>query len=372
MADKVPETGSAALTYDKAADIGVFDGRIITPKKRPASRGSSETAGEPARRKSVLVPLIGGLILVAVGAGTIIYTITSVVVSDRVAARAQDDLRDRFAERKALAANGVVETAETPVTPETPLSEDDFDDTGDVPVIFGAAAGGLTVSDPTKLAGWQSESPATRGDAMGRIVIPVAGVDWVFVEGVGVDDLHKGPGHMPRTAVPGQFGNAVISGHRTTYGAPFGNLDRLEPGDRFTVETLIGTHTYEVVSTVIVRPSDAWVVQPMEGAWLTLITCTPKYSSRQRLIVFSKLVEGPNAALVASWFGSDYVPPVPPEGAAPLPTPILVAPTTTTTTTSTTTTTTTTVPETTTTSSTTTTSTTTTTLPPSTTTTTSP
>jgi sortase A len=109
--------------------------------------------------------------------------------------------------------------------------------------------------------------------------------------------------------MPGQYGNAVISGHRTTYGAPFGNLDRLAPGDRFTVETLIGVHTYEVVSVEVVDPTDTWVVQPMDGSWLTMVTCTPKYSSRQRLIVFSKLVDGPNADEVAEVYGTLYAPP---------------------------------------------------------------
>jgi sortase A len=57
--------------------------------------------------------------------------------------------------------------------------------------------------------------------------------------------------------MPGQLGNAVISGHRTTWGAPFNRIDELEPGDQITVETMIGTHTYEVVSSEVVWPSEA-------------------------------------------------------------------------------------------------------------------
>jgi len=348
MSSKVPETGSAALTYDKAADIGVFDGRIVSPKKRPATATPPEQPVEPEHEASpegFLVPLIAGLVLVAVGAFVLVYGVTTIVVSDRIAARAQVDLRAQLDERKALAAAGLLDEAFTTdgtlVAADTP-SADGFDSQDDVPVIFGVAATAAPVDDPTKLPGWKFEVPPPRGEALGQIEIPIAGIDWVLVEGVNPDDLRKGPGHMPGTAMPGQYGNAVISGHRTTYGAPFGNLDRLVPGERFTVETLIGVHTYEVVSVEVVRPTDTWVVQPREGAWLTLITCTPKYSSRQRLIVFSKLVDGPNAALVAAHFGTDYPPPVPPDGAAPLPVPILSTTTTTTTTTSTTTTTTTT------------------------------
>lgn len=117
---------------------------------------------------------------------------------------------------------------------------------------------------------------------------------WTVVEGVSVRNLRNGAGHMPLTPLPGQPGNAVISGHRTTYGAPFHELDTLDPGDLIEVETAIGVHTYAVSETVIVSPRDVWVTEPREGSWLTLTTCHPKFSSRQRLVVFAELVDGPN------------------------------------------------------------------------------
>ncbi|MFC2153839.1 class E sortase [Actinomycetota bacterium] len=121
---------------------------------------------------------------------------------------------------------------------------------------------------------------------------------WTVVEGVTRSDLKNGAGHMPTTPLPGQPGNAVISGHRTTYGAPFHELDELEPGDLIEVETAIGVHTYAVRETVIVRPTELWVIQERPGAWLTLTTCHPKFSARQRLIVFAELVDGPNAEAI--------------------------------------------------------------------------
>lgn len=117
---------------------------------------------------------------------------------------------------------------------------------------------------------------------------------WTVVEGVRVRDLKNGAGHMPGTPLPGQPGNAVISGHRTTYGAPFHEFGELVPGDLIEVETAIGIHTYAVRETVIVRPWELWVTDPREGAWLTLTTCHPKFSARQRLVVFAELVDGPN------------------------------------------------------------------------------
>ena len=156
-----------------------------------------------------------------------------------------------------------------------------------------------------------AETPPAAGEALGRIRIPAASIDWVIVEGVGQDDLAQGPGHMPGTALPGQPGNAVISGHRTTHGAPFADLDLLEPGDRIVVDTLIGTHTYEVVSLIVVAPTDVWVTNQVDGAWITLTTCNPKGSSRERLIVFGRLVAGTNAAAIAATLTGDESPPQP-------------------------------------------------------------
>src|SRR5690606_21759047 len=75
------------------------------------------------------------------------------------------------------------------------------------------------------------ETAPVQGVPIGRIIIPTAEVDNILVEGVDPRDLKKGPGHMPWTPLPGQPGNSVISGHRTTYGAPFFHLDRVAIGD---------------------------------------------------------------------------------------------------------------------------------------------
>jgi len=140
-------------------------------------------------------------------------------------------------------------------------------------------------------------SPAP-GNAIGTIVIPSAGVDWAFVEGVDGASLHNGVGHMPGTALPGEPGNAVLSGHRTTYGAPFLHLDRVGVGDLITVDTATGEHTYQVVEVRTVAPTDTSVTGQWQGAWLTLTTCTPAFSARDRLVVISHLVDGPNAAVI--------------------------------------------------------------------------
>jgi len=129
------------------------------------------------------------------------------------------------------------------------------------------------------------------GSAVARIQIPKIGLDNIVVDGVGVDDLRKGPGHYPATPLPGQVGNAAIAGHRTTYGHPFGDIDQLSSGDVIMVQTLQGSFTYRVYSQQVVDPSDVSVLlpDPDRPATLTLTTCTPKYSAAQRLVVKAEL-----------------------------------------------------------------------------------
>jgi sortase A len=133
-----------------------------------------------------------------------------------------------------------------------------------------------------------------------RMRVPRVGLDAVVFEGIGAETLAKGPGHMPGTSLPGQPGNSVISGHRTTHGRPFHDFDLLVPGDLIEIDTAIGTHVYEVRESFIVAPTDVWVTDQRDGGWLTLTTCNPKYSATERLIVTAELVSGPNAEYVAT------------------------------------------------------------------------
>jgi sortase A len=134
------------------------------------------------------------------------------------------------------------------------------------------------------------------GKPMAVLDIPKIRLDnKVVVEGVGRDELRKGPGHVPSTVLPGQDGTFGVSGHRTTYGAPFYRLNELAKGDTITVVTREAVYTYTVTRTAIVRPTDTQVLNNVTGpdgkpkATITLTTCHPRYSARQRLIVFGDL-----------------------------------------------------------------------------------
>jgi sortase A len=134
------------------------------------------------------------------------------------------------------------------------------------------------------------------GSALGRMLIPKIDLDVIVVEGIDLGDLRKGPGHNPSTPLPGRDGNVVISGHRTTYGAPFHNLDQLAPGDQIILQTEAGEFTYRVAWIRVVSPDATEVTESTPGVReLTLTTCHPKFSASQRLIVRAEQVGSPHA-----------------------------------------------------------------------------
>ena len=254
-----------------------------------AGTSSEETPSTP----SPVPPLIGAIVIIVLSVGSVGYGLYELIFSGVATGQAQSQLSDEFEQRRAEFVEGQGRTTATIGDEAVAIEAAGFDDPDDVPVMIAPAEGGPELV-PVVVPGVIEESAPASGEALGRIEIPKIGVDWVVVEGVGAAELRTGPGHMPHTPLPGQPGNAVVSGHRTTNGAPFGSLDQLEEGDTIVVETLIGTHTYEVVSSAIVKPDGMWVTEQWDGAWLTLTTCHPKFSSRERLIVFAKLVSGPN------------------------------------------------------------------------------
>lgn len=148
-----------------------------------------------------------------------------------------------------------------------------------------------------------SERTISTGDPLTRIVIPAIDIDTVVVEGTSPAALRAGAGHYPTTPLPGEAGNVAIAGHRTTYGKPFNRLDQVAVGEEIRLITPLHVHTYRVVAA----PADAarpcpngacWIVAPTQwevvGATpapsLTLTTCHPKGSDRERMILRAELV----------------------------------------------------------------------------------
>jgi sortase (surface protein transpeptidase) len=183
------------------------------------------------------------------------------------------------------------------------------------------------------------------GQAFARLYIPAFGADYHFTiqEGVGEASLVVGPGHYKGTALPGEPGNVGVAGHRVGKGAPFNDLDQLSSCNAIVVETQTAFFLYRVlpheeeirgwaagkgaqpeckgVSTLrdpnipdggaynqtagrkIVLPTRGDAVSPVpykpvdilpvasQASLLTLTTCNPQFSARERLIVHSVLVK---------------------------------------------------------------------------------
>ncbi|MGY1633122.1 class E sortase [Geodermatophilus sp. SYSU D01186] len=150
---------------------------------------------------------------------------------------------------------------------------------------------------------WSTPAPETEpdfGEAFAFVHIPRFGADWerAVVEGTDPDELEDGPGHYVGSAMPGEQGNFAMAGHRVGRGSPFIALDVLEPGDPVVVETADAWHVYRVTTTTVVDPSESSVVAPTPGgpmngeatgAVLTMTTCHPKFSTKQRLVVHGVL-----------------------------------------------------------------------------------
>lgn len=138
------------------------------------------------------------------------------------------------------------------------------------------------------LAG-QEQRTAPDGAAIGRLVIAKLGVVYDIVQGTSTGDLERGPGHYASTGLPGEGRTVAIAGHRTTYLAPFRNLNALHHGDRIVLQMPYGRFTYVVQGQRIVLPNAWWITRNVGYDRLVLSACNPLYSASQRIAVFARL-----------------------------------------------------------------------------------
>jgi sortase A len=132
---------------------------------------------------------------------------------------------------------------------------------------------------------------AERGGAIGRISIPRLGLDMVMVNGTDAGTLKKGPGRDPRTFMPGQGELVYLAGHRTTYSAPFSDIDDLRRGDRVTLRVPYATLVYRVTGHVVVPADDLDRLRSRGREVLALQACHPRFFASHRYIVYARPVE---------------------------------------------------------------------------------
>ncbi len=129
------------------------------------------------------------------------------------------------------------------------------------------------------------------GSAIGTIHVPRLGLNMVMVEGTTHDALKKGPGRDDRTFMPGEGELVYIAGHRTTYGAPFAHIDSLRLGDRIELQLPYATVTYKVTRHIIVPADDLSRLKSRDVELLALQACHPRFSARERYIVYARPIK---------------------------------------------------------------------------------
>jgi len=154
-----------------------------------------------------------------------------------------------------------------------------------------------------KQAGHLSEPHnLAEGDVMGELQVPRLGLDAIVVQGDSLAALRRAVGHLSKSALPGEWGNVVLAGHRDTFFRPLSDIRR---GDEIRFKTPDRSFDYRVESIEVVAPTDIHVLESSAGHDLTLLTCFPFHyvgPAPKRLVVRAREVGGitPSASIPAS------------------------------------------------------------------------
>ena len=225
----------------------------------------------PSRRS--LVPLAVGLLLV--GFFIVVYTINQTLFSTSVINDEQELLENKFT----VNSENLAELRSKNLSADVSLSN--LQQTDEFQESF--------ISIASKTLTNQAAKAEFLPDVVGRLTILSANINHYVVFGATLNKLEYGPGYILGTSLPGTGGNFAIAGHRTTYGAPFGNLDKTEVGDSILFQTNTNQYEYVITEVKIVSPEDTYVLGNFGDDRITLSTCHPKFSARQRLVVIGEL-----------------------------------------------------------------------------------
>jgi LPXTG-site transpeptidase (sortase) family protein len=148
---------------------------------------------------------------------------------------------------------------------------------------------------------------------LGALKIPKLNISINIVEGAEQRELLLGAGHVPSSPAIGKAGNVVVAGHRTTRAMhPFRHLDKMEAGDVVILKNDSHTYTYSTLEWFVVKDTENWVLGQVDGVeyCLTLITCHPVGSAKERIILRAELLSVDGAPVEEHY----PPPPAPPEG----------------------------------------------------------
>jgi sortase A len=124
---------------------------------------------------------------------------------------------------------------------------------------------------------------------IGTMEIPAIGLTHRIFQGVTLHNIDRGPSHWTGSALPGEMGNTVFAGHRSTYSEPFLRIDALVPGDSVVFTVHGRRSTYRVTGHLVVGPSDSWIADQTHAYTGTLYACHPIGSVAERYVVQMEL-----------------------------------------------------------------------------------
>jgi sortase A len=129
------------------------------------------------------------------------------------------------------------------------------------------------------------------GKPVGRLTVPRLGLSIIVVTGTNESSLEKGPGWYKGTRLPGEGQLIYIAGHRTTYLAPFANIDSLARGDAVKLELPYATFLYRITGHVVVRSDDVARLRSRGFEVVALQACHPRFFATHRYIAYARPVE---------------------------------------------------------------------------------
>lgn len=178
-----------------------------------------------------------------------------------------------------------VRAAEPAAVPVVPVAAPQAPDLAELGETAAALIAGLRADVPAPEPAPAQAYAATPEIRHGQLEIPSIGLSQPLFEGITLTAINRGPSHWPGTAMPGELGNVVVAGHRTTYTRPFWDLDLVQPGDELIFTMNDGArHVYELVGTEVVDDSAVHIVDQSYDHRATLFACHPKGSARQRIV----------------------------------------------------------------------------------------
>ena len=251
----------------------IFDLPVKKNRRQREATVTSKSISSQNTNKRSLLPLGVGLLIV--GFIILIYSVNQTFFSTSVINDEQNLLQNKFQ---------VSELNLSEIRNQNIMTEQSLDNLEQTDEFQESI-----ISIATKTLTNQAAKAEFLPDVVGRLTILSANINHYVVFGATNNKLEYGPGYILGTSLPGSGGNFAIAGHRTTYGAPFGNLDRVQVGETIIFQTNTNQYKYQVIEVKIVSPEDNYVLENYGDDRITLTTCHPKFSAKQRLVVIGQL-----------------------------------------------------------------------------------